>query len=261
MCLPHRPRRDGETCSDIDECVVGTFDCDTNAVCTNTTGDFSCACHTGYEGDGVTCSGIDECTVGTGNCDTNALCTNTAGGFTCACHSWRLLVATFLSLVAAFFMERDTRTMWHGEERALRLSCFMVVQKVPRDAHLHLVRTPPSCNLIARKAPDLNCRRYADEPLRAVGLHPRPKWRHWYRSGQQEVHQHYWPEEPGVAARLVNSRTGRTSLHGVILARILKAPEPTTARTSCCPTIPSNQHSVRRIRASRAPYGLSGWRC
>ena len=25
----------------------------------------------------------------------------------------------------------------------------MVVQKVPRDAHLHLVRTPPSCNLDA----------------------------------------------------------------------------------------------------------------
>ena len=47
-----------------------------------------------------------------------------------------------------------------------------------------------------------------------------------YRSGQQEVHQHYWPEERGVAARLVNSRSGRTS-GGGILARILKAPEPT----------------------------------
>ena len=40
-------------------------------------------------------------------------------------------------------------TKCRGEERALRLSCFMVVQKVPRDAHLHLVRTPPSCNLDA----------------------------------------------------------------------------------------------------------------
>ena len=48
-------------------------------------------------------------------------------------------------------------TKCRGEERALRLSCFMVnmvlscslVQKVLRDAHLHLVRTPPSCNLDA----------------------------------------------------------------------------------------------------------------
>ena len=35
-----------------------------------------------------------------------------------------------------------------------------------------------------------------------------------YRSGHQEVHQHYWPEERGVAARLVNSRSGRTSQPG-----------------------------------------------
>ena len=40
-------------------------------------------------------------------------------------------------------------TKCRGEERALRLSCFMVVQKVPRDAHLHLERTPPSCSLDA----------------------------------------------------------------------------------------------------------------
>ena len=50
--------------------------------------------------------------------------------------------------------------------------------------------------------------------VRAVGLHPLPKLEPLYRSGQQEVHQHYWPEERGVAARLVNSRSGRTSRPG-----------------------------------------------
>ena len=35
-----------------------------------------------------------------------------------------------------------------------------------------------------------------------------------YRSGQKEVHQHYWPEERDVAARLVTSRSGRASRPG-----------------------------------------------
>ena len=35
-----------------------------------------------------------------------------------------------------------------------------------------------------------------------------------YRSGQQEVHQHYCPEQRGVAAHLVTSRSGRTSRPG-----------------------------------------------
>ena len=49
---------DGETCSDIDDCAVGTDDCDTNADCTNTAGGFSCACHTGYEEPSVQTSPI-----------------------------------------------------------------------------------------------------------------------------------------------------------------------------------------------------------
>ena len=43
--------------SDIDECVLGTDNCDENAACTNTAGSFTCACNTGYSGDGVTCTG------------------------------------------------------------------------------------------------------------------------------------------------------------------------------------------------------------
>ena len=40
---------DGETSSDIDECDVGTDDCDTNTDCSYTAGGLLCACHTGYE--------------------------------------------------------------------------------------------------------------------------------------------------------------------------------------------------------------------
>ncbi|XP_078488355.1 uncharacterized protein LOC100175634 isoform X2 [Ciona intestinalis] len=71
--------------ADIDECTLGTHNCNTSATCTNTTGSFTCACKTGFTGDGVSCTDIDECTLGTHNCNTNANCTNTIGSFTCIC--------------------------------------------------------------------------------------------------------------------------------------------------------------------------------
>ena len=43
--------------SDIDECSVGTDNCDTNAACTNAPGSFTCTCNQGYVGNGVTCIG------------------------------------------------------------------------------------------------------------------------------------------------------------------------------------------------------------
>ncbi|XXX71815.1 EGF domain-containing protein [Sorangium sp. So ce134] len=71
------------TCTDIDECALGTDDCDANAACTNTPGSFTCACTTGYSGDGTTCTDVDECALGTDDCDANAACTNTPGSYTC----------------------------------------------------------------------------------------------------------------------------------------------------------------------------------
>ena len=80
-----------------------------------------------------------------------------------------------------------------------------------------------------------------------------------YRSGQQEVHQHYWPEERGVAARLVNSRSGRTSRLGD------PRPNPPGAGTDrpyfllSNQSVPSNQHSVVNVPASHLRMVM--WRC
>ncbi|WP_437963897.1 FG-GAP-like repeat-containing protein [Sorangium sp. So ce260] len=89
-CDPTVPCCDGltcqsGTCTDVNECALGTDNCDANAACTNTVGSFTCACNAGYSGDGVTCTDVDECALGTDNCDTNAACINTSGSFTCAC--------------------------------------------------------------------------------------------------------------------------------------------------------------------------------
>ena len=43
--------------TDINECTSGQHNCDSNAVCKNTVGSFTCQCKTGYTGDGRSCSG------------------------------------------------------------------------------------------------------------------------------------------------------------------------------------------------------------
>ena len=45
------------TPTDIDECEVGTDSCGENAECTNTDGNYTCSCTTGYTGDGMSCIG------------------------------------------------------------------------------------------------------------------------------------------------------------------------------------------------------------
>ena len=104
------------TCNDVDECAMGTDACDIAASCTNTVGDYKCACNDYYEGDGKSCSDvnecgtdnggcglpgaftctnnegapplckdIDECEAGTDDCAATATCSNTDGSFTCKC--------------------------------------------------------------------------------------------------------------------------------------------------------------------------------
>lgn len=74
---------DGYTCLDVDECADGSAQCDANATCFNTPGDFTCACNQGYIGDGTTCSlAPDTCSM----CDANAACLDVAGNQSCVCN-------------------------------------------------------------------------------------------------------------------------------------------------------------------------------
>ena len=47
----------GVTCTDLNECTLGTHNCNSNAGCTNTVGSFTCSCKSGYVGNGVSCTG------------------------------------------------------------------------------------------------------------------------------------------------------------------------------------------------------------
>ena len=38
--------------SDVDECAMNIDTCDSNATCTDTDGNFTCACSAGFMGDG-----------------------------------------------------------------------------------------------------------------------------------------------------------------------------------------------------------------
>lgn len=43
---------------DVNECFFGKDNCNYNAYCNNTEGNFTCTCNIGFTGDGVTCTGI-----------------------------------------------------------------------------------------------------------------------------------------------------------------------------------------------------------
>lgn len=75
----------GDACIDVNECLLGSDNCDINATCTNTPGSFTCMCNPGYVGDGVTCVNANECVLGTDNCDVNANCLDDPGGYICVC--------------------------------------------------------------------------------------------------------------------------------------------------------------------------------
>ncbi|CAC5355721.1 unnamed protein product [Mytilus coruscus] len=75
---------DGLQCSDINECELGTHNC--QQLCTNTNGSFTCSCRTGYtlNIDQTTCTDINECLGMT--CLNNGSCVNVAGSYSCQCN-------------------------------------------------------------------------------------------------------------------------------------------------------------------------------
>ena len=69
-----------------DECALGEHSCHENALCTDTSAGYQCACKSGYEGDGKICNDVNECATGVHDCDDNATCKNIKGSFECSCN-------------------------------------------------------------------------------------------------------------------------------------------------------------------------------
>lgn len=71
----------------VDECALGTHNCDVNATCTDTPDGFICTCNEGFEGDGTVCQDFNECVEIPGVCGDNSVCTNEYGDYSCACQT------------------------------------------------------------------------------------------------------------------------------------------------------------------------------
>ena len=54
--------------TDIDECTDMSNDCDPNASCANSPGNFTCTCNSGYTGNGTSCTGTFVTSVVEGGC-------------------------------------------------------------------------------------------------------------------------------------------------------------------------------------------------
>jgi len=69
---------------DVDECAANATTCDPNADCTNTIGNFSCACRNGFVADGNRCLLVNACVVNNGACSQRCVGT-LAGEGVCGC--------------------------------------------------------------------------------------------------------------------------------------------------------------------------------
>jgi hypothetical protein len=90
VCLPCATGYTGfdGTCTDIDECAVGSF-CGTGSTgCSNSPGTFACSCGAGFVADaptGALCHDLDECAGAANPCGALGTCTNTTGSYACGC--------------------------------------------------------------------------------------------------------------------------------------------------------------------------------
>ncbi|XP_053317474.1 pro-epidermal growth factor [Spea bombifrons] len=76
----------GQSCQDIDECILHVASCDLNHTdCINTEGGYICKCRAGFLGNGDQCLDIDEHRLGNQSCGGNYQCINTEGNSTCTC--------------------------------------------------------------------------------------------------------------------------------------------------------------------------------
>ncbi|XP_065187256.1 uncharacterized protein LOC135817895 isoform X4 [Sycon ciliatum] len=76
----------GDRCqSEVDQCMMGLHNCDSEATCMDTTHGFTCQCWSGLAGNGTigNCADINECL--TSPCHTDGVCTNTHRSYNCTC--------------------------------------------------------------------------------------------------------------------------------------------------------------------------------
>jgi hypothetical protein len=147
----------GPTCEvNVDECTLETDNCDTNANCVNTDGDFTCTCNTNYNGDGLNCTMID-CQIGSTSDDWTIDCvhgtaTGKAGECKCDCvtgwqgnlcarppellskwYDWTFALYLAFGAVVAFFAVYGTKTFTLEE----KISRFFLNEKNKRKKMQH----------------------------------------------------------------------------------------------------------------------------
>lgn len=74
-------------CSDINECSNFDNDCSKDADCLNLDGYYNCVCKEGFQGDGKNCVDIDECEENIDDCSDDAKCINKSGFYICSCNN------------------------------------------------------------------------------------------------------------------------------------------------------------------------------
>ncbi|XP_052775111.1 uncharacterized protein LOC128213450 [Mya arenaria] len=82
QCITGYQKMTNGTCTDINECQIGTHNC--SQQCVNNVGSYSCKCLNGYTRNGDLCDDIDECELGTSGC--KQICENVPGQFNCFCY-------------------------------------------------------------------------------------------------------------------------------------------------------------------------------
>ncbi|TRY81992.1 hypothetical protein DNTS_021851, partial [Danionella cerebrum] len=92
-CIQALPS-EGSLCQkDINECLAIPSVCGPNSTCTNTQGDYSCSCQSGFTVTNSSlkisisnpCTDINECLAIPSVCGPNSTCTNTQGDYSCSC--------------------------------------------------------------------------------------------------------------------------------------------------------------------------------
>eukprot|EP00731_Ephydatia_muelleri_P028213 Em0019g1086a len=81
--------------TDVNECLTNNGGC--AQICTNTVGNFTCSCNTGYSlgADARSCLDVNECLTNNGGCA--QICSNTNGSFRCSCNPGYSLGADAMS--------------------------------------------------------------------------------------------------------------------------------------------------------------------